>query len=172
MSPFRCWALHYRPRCFQVPSWRWSPAAAMGFMPHQCWAQPPVLPAHVMSAPLRPICSLPFSFTISNPPRHWQHIAGTTSMRLRQASAPSRRYRRHAWQPDIAPGLDFFIRPSLLKIPLRKKYYEIIHYRHRSGLRRSGWFCSSRRDFVPDLLQGQGLRHLLQRQVLRVQTLQ
>jgi hypothetical protein len=59
-----------------------------------------------------------------------------------------------------------------LKFPLRKENYEIIDYRHRSGLRRSGWFCSSRRDVMPDLLQGQGLRHLLQRQVLRVQTVQ
>ena len=163
MSPFRCWALHYRPRCFRPPWRRWIPAAAPGFMPHQCWAQPPVLPAHVMSAPLRPICSLPFSFTISNPTRHWRHIAGTTSMRLRQASAPSRRYRRHAWQPDIALRLDFFIRPSLLKIPLRKKYYEIHYHSCCIRIGRCAGFRSSRRIEVLDLLQG--LPNLLQRQM-------
>jgi hypothetical protein len=70
------------------------------------------------------------------------------------------------------PGLDSFSGRHFSKIPFRKENYEIIHSRHRSGLRRSGWFCSSRWDFVPEMLQGQGLRHLLQRQVLRVQTVQ
>jgi hypothetical protein len=89
-----------------------------------------------------------------------------------RASAPSQRHRRHAWLPDFALGLDFRSGRHFLKIPLRKENYEIIDYRHRSGLCRSGWFCSSRWDFVPEMLQGQGLRHLLQRQVLRVQTVQ
>jgi hypothetical protein len=89
-----------------------------------------------------------------------------------RASAPSQPRHRRAWRPDFAPGPDFRSVRHFSNIPFRKKNYEIIHYRHRSGLRRSGWFCSSRWDIVPDLLQGQGLRHLLQRQVLRVQTVQ
>jgi hypothetical protein len=89
-----------------------------------------------------------------------------------QAFAPSRPHRHRARGPDFAPGLDFRTSRHFLKIPFRKENYEIINYRHRSGLRCSGWFCSSRWDIMPDMLQGQGLRHLLQRQVLRVQTVQ
>jgi hypothetical protein len=88
------------------------------------------------------------------------------------ASAPSRLHHHRARQPDFAPGPDSFSGRHFSKIPFRKENYEIIHSRHRSGLRRSGWFYSSRWDFVPEMLQGQGLRHLLQRQVLRVQTVQ
>ena len=164
--------MHCRPRCFRVPPWRSSPAAATGFMPHGRRAQRPHPPVRVMSARLRHICLLSLRSRISSSRRRWSCIAGPTATNPHRASAPSRPHHHRARQPDFAPGLDFRSGRHFSKIPFRKENYEIIHSRHRSGLRSSGWFCSSRRDIVPDLLQGQGLRHLLQRQVLRVQTVQ
>jgi hypothetical protein len=125
-----------------------------------------------MCAQLRLICLLSCWSKISNSHRLLRRIAGKAATNPRRASAPSRPHHHRAWRPDFAPGLDFQSGRHFLKIPFRKENYEIIHSRHRSGLCRSGWFCSSRRDFVPEMLQGQGLRHLLQRQVLRVQTVQ
>ena len=172
MSSFRFWALHCRPRCFRVPWRRWIPAAAPGFMPHGSRAQHPHPPARAMSARLRPTCLLSFRSSLSNSRRRLSRIAGPTAMNPLRPSAPSRPHHRRAWRPDFAPGPDSFSGRHFSKIPFRKENYEIIHSRHRSGLCRSGWFCSSRWDFVPEMLQGQGLRHLLQRQVLRVQTVQ
>jgi hypothetical protein len=105
---------------------------------------------------------------ISNSRRLLRRIAGKAATNPRRASALNRPHHHRARQPDFAPGLDFRSGLHFSKIPFRKENYEIIHSRHRSGLCRSGWFCPSRRDFVPEMLQGQGLRHLLQRQVLRV----
>jgi hypothetical protein len=144
----------------------------MGFITRRLQALIPLDPVRARSVRLHRIFSPPFSTLGPNFLRHSPHCAGRIATNPPQVFLLNRPYHRHAWRPDFAPEPDSFSGRHFSKFPFRKENYEIIDYRHRSGLRRSGWFCSSRRDIVPEMLQGQGLRHLLQRQVLRVQTVQ